>query len=153
MPVTTLPIFLHLQPLLAPLAIPEPPILTAATATTSSANHLYFLMSLHDPAHSLRFTTASQPCPADWLEVEYERSDWVEERLVEVLRTGVEILAQDVSVIEGGLCADWQYVATRMGLKSLAGLTRPQSPVGEKVEPAPAAEQPAAEGEAAERAG
>jgi hypothetical protein len=98
--VTTVPIFLHLQPVLAPLAIPEPPILlsSANPATTSEpAKHLYFIMSLHDPVHSLRFTTVSQPSPKDWLEVEYEQSEWVEERLVDVLRVGVEVLAQDVS--------------------------------------------------------
>ena len=55
-------------------------------------------MTLQDPSHSLRFTTVSQPSPADWLEVEYEKSDWVEERLVEVLRVGVEVIAQDVSI-------------------------------------------------------
>ncbi|GFZ47466.1 hypothetical protein JCM24511_05210 [Saitozyma sp. JCM 24511] len=116
-PVTTVPIFLHLQPLLAPLSIPEPPILlltdpaasSATTSTSSSskepAKHLHFIISLHDPAHSLRFTTTTQPVPGDWLEVEYEQSDWVEERLVDVLKTGIEVIAQD-------------YVATRMGLKA-----------------------------------
>jgi hypothetical protein len=54
-------------------------------------------MTLQDPSHGIRFVTATQPTPGDWLDVEYERSDWVEERLVEVLRTGVEIIAQDVS--------------------------------------------------------
>jgi hypothetical protein len=69
----------------------------SSSTASSSAKHLYFIMTLHDPVHSLRFSTVSQPSPADWLDVEYDRSDWVEERLVEVLRTGVEILAQDVS--------------------------------------------------------
>lgn len=96
---TTVPIFLHLQPLLAELAIPEPPVLMKSSSSTSAipTKHLYFLMTLHDPVHSLRFTTTTQPSPADWLDVEYDNSDWVEERLVEVLRTGVEIIAQDVS--------------------------------------------------------
>ncbi len=31
------------------------------------------------------------------MEVRYEESDWVEERLVDVLRVGVEVVAQDVS--------------------------------------------------------
>ena len=99
---TTVPIFLHLQPLVAPLSIPEPPIILPKPSSTSpgstppSPKHLYFLVTLQDPSHSLRFTTVSQPCPADWMEVEYERSDWVEERLVEILRTGVEVIAQDV---------------------------------------------------------
>jgi hypothetical protein len=53
---------------------------------------------LEDTTHSLRFTTVSQYSPSDWLEVEYDRSDWVEERLVAVLRTGVEGLLQEVRV-------------------------------------------------------
>ncbi|EIW67013.1 hypothetical protein TREMEDRAFT_15245, partial [Tremella mesenterica DSM 1558] len=103
LPVTTIPIFLHLQPLFANLPIPEPPIPTN-TPSAEPPKHLYFLLSLLDPIHGLRFTTVSQAVPSDWLEVEYESSDWVEERLVDVIRTGVEVLAQD-------------YVATRMGLK------------------------------------
>ncbi|WWC64148.1 uncharacterized protein I303_106756 [Kwoniella dejecticola CBS 10117] len=110
-PVTTVPIFLHLQPLLAPLPYPEPPIHNSTSTSSSDGStptkHLYFLLTLHDPAHSLSFTTVSQPSPADWMEVEYEKSEWVEERLVEILRTSVEVIAQD-------------YVATRMGLKPSA---------------------------------
>jgi hypothetical protein len=92
---------------LAPLPIPEPSLLLSTSdnqgknPTGSSVPlHLYFLLTLHDPTHSLRFTTVTQPSPADWLDVEYERSDWVEERLVEVLRTSVEVIAQDVSTRE-----------------------------------------------------
>ncbi|WVQ81449.1 hypothetical protein IAT38_003573 [Cryptococcus sp. DSM 104549] len=108
-PVTTVPIFLHLQPLLVTLPIPEPPILTSTPSTTphTPPKHLYFLLTLQDPSHSLTFSTVTQPTPSDWMEVEYEKSEWVEERLVEVLRTGVEVIAQD-------------YVATRMGLKPSA---------------------------------
>ena len=117
MPVTTVPIFLQLQPVLSTLPIPEASVLLTDIPPPDHTppKHLYFLMSLHDPTHSLRFLTISQPAPGDWLDVEYERSDWVEERLVDVLRTGVEILAQD-------------YVATRMGLKPSTGRTRPQTP-------------------------
>lgn len=101
-PVTTVPIFLHLQPVLAPLSVPEPPLLldteTDATPTSSTpAKHLQFILSLHDPVHNLRFTTVSQGVPADWLDVDYDQSEWVEERLVDVIRVGVEIIAQDVS--------------------------------------------------------
>jgi hypothetical protein len=106
---------------------------TSASATPlSSPKHLYFVMTLHDPVHSLRFSTVSQPSPADWLDVEYDSSDWVEERLVEVLRTGVEIVAQDVG--PRNCCCDtcsWQYVATRMGLKPSA-ITRPATPTTDK---------------------
>lgn len=65
---------------------------------------LYFIVSLRDPVNDIQFTSVSQPTPGDWLDVPYERSDWVEERLVDVIRTSVEIVAQD-------------YVSTRMGLK------------------------------------
>ncbi|WWC73210.1 uncharacterized protein I206_107176 [Kwoniella pini CBS 10737] len=105
-PVTTVPIFLHLQPLLAPLPYPEPPIHTSTTES-QPPKHLFFLLTLHDSSHSLSFTTVTQPSPSDWMEVEYEKSEWVEERLVEILRTSVEVIAQD-------------YVATRMGLKPSA---------------------------------
>ncbi|WRT68946.1 uncharacterized protein IL334_005928 [Kwoniella shivajii] len=109
-PVTTVPIFLHLQPLLAPLPYLEPPILTSTSTSSGQQEppkHLYFLLTLQDPTHSLSFTTVTQPSPSDWMDVEYEKSEWVEERLVEVLRTSVEVIAQD-------------YVATRMGLKPSA---------------------------------
>lgn len=101
MPVKTIPIFLHLQGVLAPLPIPQPPVLmtssSSSTAAAAHPEHMSFIMTLHDPTHSLRFCTVTQPVPGDWLDVEYENSDWVEERLVDVLRVGVEIIAQDVS--------------------------------------------------------
>ena len=109
---TTIPIFLHLQPIFAPLTIPEPPLLLdpkakdsdpAAEAVAAQKDekpkHLHFVLTLHDPVHNLRFTTVSQSVPGDWLEVEYDQSEWVEERLVDVIRVGVEIIAQDVSPI------------------------------------------------------
>jgi hypothetical protein len=97
--VTTIPIFLHLQPVLAPLSIPEPPLLLESTesSTEPKPKHLHFILTLHDPVHNLRFTTVSQSVPGDWLDVEYDESEWVEERLVDVIRVGVEIIAQDVS--------------------------------------------------------
>lgn len=97
-PVTTVPVFLVLQPVLAPLPIPEPQLLVSATTEAKTAPlHLYFILSLHDPTHGLQFTSVSQPSPGDWLDVEYDRSDWVEERLVDVIKTSVAIVAQDVS--------------------------------------------------------
>jgi len=118
-PVTTIPVYLQVQPVLAPLAIPEPALLLKETATpTPPPAHFYFIASLHDPVHGLRFTTTSQPAPGDWLKVEYEKSDWVEERLVEILRNTTEVLAQDVSAPRCRRCLlTCQYVATRMGLK------------------------------------
>lgn len=91
--------------MLAPLPIPQPPLHLSKAATTSDPQkHLYFIVSLQDPVNDIQFASVSQPAPGDWLEVPYERSDWVEERLVDVIRTSVEVVAQD-------------YVSTRMGLK------------------------------------
>ena len=91
-----MPIFLHIQPLLVTLPYAEPSVLLSAPAVTEPPKHLYFLLTLQDPSHSLQFTTATQAVPSDWLDVEYDQSEWVEERLVDVLKTGVEVLAQDV---------------------------------------------------------
>jgi hypothetical protein len=115
-PVTTIPVYLFVQPVLAPLPIPEPALLLKETAVpTPAPEHFYFIATLHDPVHGLRFTTVSQPAPGDWLQVEYEKSDWVEERLVEVLRNATEILAQDVSrVAAADGCHDYPSVVGRM---------------------------------------
>lgn len=103
-PVTTIPVFLQLQPVLATLPIPEPPVRLSGGASTTPSKHLYFIVSLQDPTHDLQFVTVSQPSPGDWLDVEYDKSDWVEERLVEVIKTSVEIVAQDVSLsFEGSM--------------------------------------------------
>lgn len=103
---TTIPIFLHLQPILAPLSVPEPPLLLDSTETPADKpKHLHFVLTLHDTTHNLRFTTVSQPVPGDWLDVEYDQSEWVEERLVDVIRIGVEIIAQDVSPFR---CSCWR---------------------------------------------
>lgn len=85
LPVTTVPIYLHIQPLLASLPY------------DSSSKQLTFIITLHDDVHSLKHSTVTQYSPSDWLDVEYEKSDWVEERLVDVLRVGVEVVVQDVS--------------------------------------------------------
>jgi hypothetical protein len=107
--VTTVPVFLHLQPVLAPLAIPEPSLLLDfdSSSSTTSNKHLHFILSLHDPTHNLRFTTISQSVPGDWLDVEYDQSEWVEERLVDVIRISVEVIAQDVSLIRE--CILWRH--------------------------------------------
>ena len=32
------------------------------------------------------------------MDVEYDQSEWVEERLVDIIRVSVEVIAQDVSI-------------------------------------------------------
>jgi hypothetical protein len=127
--VTTVPIYLHLQPVLVPLPFAEPPSSKEKEADSSvQPKHLTFIVTLHDDVHGLKQSTVTQYSPADWMDVEYERSDWVEERLVDVIRVGVEIVIQEVCrrAEQSGKtwsCADLgvqrkQYVAVRMGLKA-----------------------------------
>lgn len=112
--------------MLAALPVPEPPLLASAPKPATPPQHLSFIVTIQDPSHGLRFTTVSQPAPGDWLEVEYDKSDWVEERLVEILRNSVEVIAQDVriaslpKVVVMVLTCPTQYVSTRMGLKPSA---------------------------------
>jgi hypothetical protein len=127
---------------LAPLPFPEPALqLSTEGSPATPPKHLYFIVSLQDPTHELQFTTISQPSPGDWLEVEYDKSDWVEERLVEVLKTSVEIVAQDVST-EVYETADKQYVSTRMALKPSASV--PVTPRETADKPAAGSAAPAA---------
>ncbi|KAJ9099127.1 hypothetical protein QFC21_004006 [Naganishia friedmannii] len=112
LPVLTIPVYLHLQPVLVPLPFPELPThISSSTQASPSARppkHLTFLVTLRDDVHSLQFSTVTQYAPRDWMDVPYDVSDWVEERLVDVLRNGVENIVQE-------------YVATRMNLKQLPG--------------------------------
>lgn len=112
-PITVSPVFLRIQPILAPLPFAEPsPIsLTTLTPPTPASPsppspaplHLYFLLLLSDPSHNLRHSTVTQAVPRSWMEIPYEENEWVEEALVEVIRKGVEVVGQD-------------YVGRRMGL-------------------------------------
>lgn len=98
LPVTTVPIYLHLQPVLVHLPFPEPPSSKDADSSVQP-KHLTFIVTLHDDVHGLKQSTITQYSPADWMEVDYERSDWVEERLVDVIRVGVEVVIQEVGFI------------------------------------------------------
>lgn len=122
-PITVSPVFLRIQPILAPLPFSEPTLLlptlasvasasdpstpasNAIIATTASAapQHLYFLLLLYDPSHSLRHSTITQAVPSQWMDIPYEENEWVEEALVDVIRKGVEVVGQD-------------YVGRRMGI-------------------------------------
>lgn len=87
---TTIPLHFHLQPVLAPLPFTE------ISKVEEQPKHLWFIVTIHDDVHSLRHSTVTQSVPADWLEIEYEKSDWVEERLVDILRNGTMIAMQEV---------------------------------------------------------
>ena len=137
LPVTTVPVYLHLQPVLVPLPFAEPPSSKDSDASVQP-KHLTFIVTLHDDVHGLKQSTITQYSPADWMDVEYERSDWVEERLVDVIRVGVEIVIQEVrrvslKAVNTARRADavfsWkQYVAVRMGLKAAPTTEASQEP-------------------------
>lgn len=84
--------------MLVHLPFPEPPSSKDADSSVQP-KHLTFIVTLHDDVHGLKQSTITQYSPADWMEVDYERSDWVEERLVDVIRVGVEVVIQEVGFI------------------------------------------------------
>ncbi|CED84988.1 Maintenance of telomere capping protein 1, Mtc1 [Phaffia rhodozyma] len=120
LPVTVSPVFLRIQPVLAPLPYAEPSIISLSPSpsgpsaegevppavtpiSTPNPDHLSFIVLLSDQAHGLRSSTVSQAVPGGWLNVGYDEGEWVEEHLVGVLGKAVEIVGQD-------------YVARRMGI-------------------------------------
>ncbi|BGP37371.1 hypothetical protein JCM10450v2_001280 [Rhodotorula kratochvilovae] len=91
-PVTTCPIYLRIQPVLAPLPS-LPPSYLPAGATEAKA--LFFLLLLRDPTHALVHASVSQSMPAGWLDIPFEENEWVEDAMVEVIRRSVEIVGQE----------------------------------------------------------
>lgn len=99
-PVTRCPIYLHIQPVIAPLPyLPLPS--SAATAANSDAasstatpsretHHLFFVMVLRDPTHALEHHSLSQSMPQSWLAIPFEDNEWVEDVMVDIIRRSVE---------------------------------------------------------------
>ncbi|SCV72830.1 BQ2448_4367 [Microbotryum intermedium] len=110
-PVTTCPIYMRIQPCLAP--IPFVPIFLttpnegSSTTTSSLPMALFFLLVLNDPTHGLKHVSLSQSVPAGWLDIPFEENEWVEDVMVEVIRRSVECIGQD-------------YISHRMRARSLA---------------------------------
>lgn len=90
-PVTNCPIFLRIQPCLAPLPFHPTP----APTGTKEGHALFFLLLLKDPGHSLSHASISQSIPGPWLDIPFEENEWVEDVMVEVIRRGVEIVGQE----------------------------------------------------------
>ncbi|SCZ92032.1 BZ3500_MvSof-1268-A1-R1_Chr5-3g08293 [Microbotryum saponariae] len=110
-PVTTCPIYMRIQPCLAPIPFLPPSLTTISptegSVTTSSAKALFFLLVLNDPTHGLKHVSLSQSLPANWLDIPFEENEWVEDVMVEVIRRSVEIIGQE-------------YISHRMSARSLA---------------------------------
>lgn len=98
----TTPVYLRIQPVLH--SSPFPPTSTpAGAAAEAEPDQLSFLLHLTDPSHSLTHTVQTQPIPTSWLAVPWASNGWVEERLVDALRVGVEVVGEG-------------YVMERMGV-------------------------------------
>jgi hypothetical protein len=73
---------------------------SSVDAAPQTHEKLQFVLHLEDPGHKIVHTAVTQAVPANWLAV-WDKYDWVEDAVVEVLRVGVEVLGQE-------------YIATRM---------------------------------------
>ncbi|KAL9938753.1 hypothetical protein V8E36_002472 [Tilletia maclaganii] len=94
LPVTECPLFIRVQPLVAPL--PGAPESTSSTASPSAASkYLFFVILLHDPLHGLRHQVISSSIPWSWMSVSLETNAWVEQALVDVLHGALSIVGQD----------------------------------------------------------
>ncbi|CAO3629824.1 unnamed protein product [Cunninghamella echinulata] len=56
---------------------------------------LVYAIVLEDPTNQLSFQTYSQSIPLSWLDIPYEENEWVEDKMVDVLRMAVTTIAQD----------------------------------------------------------
>jgi hypothetical protein len=105
---TVCPVYLRLQPALAPLpwsasstegqglkAGGEAAGTAAAAAPEEEEKYLFFLLILVDPSNSLRHETLTQALPANWLDIPFEENEWVEQEMVDVIRKGAEVIGQE----------------------------------------------------------
>ncbi|CAO3596151.1 unnamed protein product [Absidia cylindrospora] len=96
-PVINCPVFMVIQP-----------VKSSFSNDNSIPSQLMYAIVLEDPTNQLSFQTYSQSIPMVWLDIPYEENEWVEDKMVDVLRMAVTTIAQD-------------YVWTRMtGGKKLA---------------------------------
>lgn len=64
---------------------------------STSQTHLQFVLYLSDPDHQLAHSTVTQAVPAKWIE-HMESQEWIEDVIVDVLRTGLETIGQEYIV-------------------------------------------------------
>ncbi|KAK4333359.1 hypothetical protein RTBOTA2_002077 [Rhodotorula toruloides] len=94
-PVTTCPVYMRIQPCLAPVPFLPPACLPSTSSDPNSSKVLFFLLLLRDPTHNLVHTSMSQSMPASWLDIPFEENEWVEDQMVEIIRRSVEIIGQE----------------------------------------------------------
>lgn len=93
-PVTNSPVFLRIQPVLAPLP-GDGASTPSSSASSSSQQQVYFLVLLQDPTHGLSHRTCSQAMPHAWLSLPFDENPWIEQAMVDSLENALAIVAQD----------------------------------------------------------
>ncbi|KAI8970459.1 hypothetical protein BDF20DRAFT_891450 [Mycotypha africana] len=94
-PVIHCPVFMAIQPVKLSL------FCTSSTQEGEERNQhtnddqFVFVILIKDPTHQLDFKTYSQSMPMSWLDIPYEENEWVEDKMVEILRMAVTTIAQD----------------------------------------------------------
>ncbi|KAF0488453.1 maintenance of telomere capping protein 1 [Gigaspora margarita] len=85
------PVFMAIQPTKA-----NPYSLQNQSDTVSDPDqYLFYVIVLTDPTHNLTFKTFSQALPVGWLDIPYEENEWVEAKMVSVIKLAVQSIAQD----------------------------------------------------------
>lgn len=86
-PVIHCPVFMAIQPVKLSMSPMD--------AEDDENSQLSFILLMVDPGHNLKFKTCSQTVPLGWLNIPYEENEWVEDKMIEVIRMAVTTIAQD----------------------------------------------------------
>ncbi|KAI8891218.1 hypothetical protein K501DRAFT_167070 [Backusella circina FSU 941] len=86
-PTIKCPVFMAIQPVKVTL----PPI----DETDTETHQLSFIILMVDPNNKLKFKTCSQSMALSWLDIPYEENEWVEDKMVDIIRMSVTSIAQD----------------------------------------------------------
>lgn len=86
-PVIHCPVFMAIQPVKMTM--------TPIDEEDTETSQLGFIILMVDPTHNLKFKTYSQSMPLGWLDIPYEENEWVEDKMVDIIRTSVTSIAQD----------------------------------------------------------
>jgi hypothetical protein len=86
-PVIQCPVFMAIQPVKITLS----PI----DETDTETHQLSFIILMVDPKNKLKFKTCSQSMALSWLDIPYEENEWVEDKIVDIIRMSVTSIAQD----------------------------------------------------------
>ncbi|CAG8531209.1 1151_t:CDS:2, partial [Racocetra persica] len=85
------PVFMAIQPTKAnPYSLQN-----KSEDTADPDQYLFYVIVLTDPTHNLTFKTFSQALPVSWLDIPYEENEWVEAKMVSVIKLAVQSIAQD----------------------------------------------------------